>query len=179
MWSSTSEVWCGGATAIACALKSTRRGRDSGTTACPRLGKTTGNFSPPQRNLAIGRAPRRTKIRASANDDDPAGSDKAYYDTWAKYPDDPSVPSEISQLLREVGDGEVSMWSEKPPWCQPWTIVLTGSVIIAAPTAVFHAKWLSALVTVPIAAWWWLFLVIAPKQYVDYVDSARQYYDRR
>ena len=37
----------------------------------------------------------------------------------------------------------------------------------------------SALVALPIFAWWYVFLVIAPKQYSDYVESARSYYDRR
>ena len=26
--------------------------------------------------------------------------------------------------------------------------------------------------------WWYLFLIIAPKQYKDYVESARGYYDK-
>lgn len=34
-----------------------------------------------------------------------------------RFPDDPNVPQDISQLLREIGDGEPpSVWEEKPPW---------------------------------------------------------------
>ena len=55
------------------------------------------------------------------------GDDDGYYESWAKYPDDQGVPPEIAQLLREVGDGEPDMWKTKPPWCQPWTILLTGT----------------------------------------------------
>ena len=40
-------------------------------------------------------------------------------------------------------------------------------------------KWLSALVALPIVAWWYVFLVVAPKQYSDYVETARSYYERR
>ena len=79
------------------------------------------------------------------------------------------MPPEITQLLREVGDGPPDMWKSKPVWCQPWTILLTGSAVVYAPTLVFHAKWASALVAVPIVAWWYLFLLVVPKQYADYV----------
>ena len=125
------------------------------------------------RTLKDGRS--RVTTRASSGED----PDREYYDAWSAYPDDPNVPPEITQLLREAGSGEVSMWSSKPPWCQPWTIVLTGASVVAAPTAVLHLKWLSALVALPIFAWWYVFLIIAPKQYSDYVESARSYYDKR
>lgn len=117
--------------------------------------------------------PSSTRVRATDGDDD------GYYESWAKYPDDQGVPPEIAQLLREVGDGEPDMWKTKPPWCQPWTILLTGTAVTAAPTAVFHAKWLSALVAVPIVAWWYVFLVAVPKQFKEYVEAARGYYPRR
>ena len=110
----------------------------------------------------------------SGRDDD----EEKYYEAWAKYPDDPSVPPEITNLLREVGDGEPDVWKTKPPWCQPWTIVLTGSMVVYAPTAVFHAKWLSALVALPIGAWWYVFLILFPKQFAEYVESARGYYKK-
>jgi len=51
--------------------------------------------------------------------------------------------------------------------------------ITAAPEVVFHWKWLSALVAVPIAAWWYVFLVVVPKQFKEYVESARGYYPKR
>ena len=76
-----------------------------------------------------------SRLRA-AND----GDDDGYYESWAKYPDDQGVPPEIAELLREVGDGEPDMWKTKPPWCQPWTILLTGTIITSAPEVVFHCE---------------------------------------
>ena len=115
----------------------------------------------------------------SGRDDDDDDEEEKYYEAWAKYPDDPGVPPEITNLLREVGDDrEPDVWKTKPPWCQPWTIVLTGSMVVYAPTAVFHAKWLSALVALPIGAWWYLFLIIFPKQFKEYVEAARGYYKK-
>jgi hypothetical protein len=52
-------------------------------------------------------------------------------------------------------------------------------VITAAPEGVFGWKWLSALVAVPIAAWWYVFLVVVPKQFKEYVETARGYYPKR
>ena len=53
-------------------------------------------------------------------------------------------------------------WSQKPWWCQPWSILLTGVVLIAASWLVLHLWWLTALVAVPVLAWWGLFLVVVP-----------------
>lgn len=172
MWSTASAVRCD--VAIGAALGVKRVGRGSTVTTSRRMERWK-IATPKTRNLGARIA---FTTRATPNDDDPS-LDRTYYENWAKYPDDPSVPSEITELLREVGDGEVSMWSSKPPWCQPWTILLTGSLIVAAPTTVLHLKWLSVLFALPIAVWWYLFLVLAPKQYVDYVETARQYYERR
>jgi hypothetical protein len=108
----------------------------------------------------------------------PEGDDE-YYARWSKFPDDPSIPREITELLREVGDGDADVWATKPPWCQPWTIVLTGALIVSAPTAVFGWTWASAFLTLPIAAWWFVFLIAYPKQFKAYVETARGYYDRR
>ncbi|MBE9176171.1 hypothetical protein IQ225_14215 [Synechocystis salina LEGE 06155] len=55
------------------------------------------------------------------------------------------------------------VWSEKPRWCQPWTILLTGSVIIAASWLLFHQWWLSLPVAGVIALWWWYFLLAYPR----------------
>tara|TARA_B100001142_G_scaffold124929_1_gene126774 strand:- start:132 stop:683 length:552 start_codon:yes stop_codon:yes gene_type:complete len=107
----------------------------------------------------------------------PEGDDE-YYSSWSKYPDDPNIPPEITSLLREVGDGDADVWATKPPWCQPWTIVMTGAMIVCAPTAVFGWKWASAFLTLPIGAWWFAFLIAYPKQFREYVEIARGYYDR-
>ena len=169
MWSTTRVARCG-AVAV---RPETRARRASKRVAWERPATFSRKSASLPRTLGAGRSGVTT--RASSGED----PDREYYDAWSRYPDDPNVPPEITRLLREAGSGEVSMWSSKPPWCQPWTIVLTGASIVAAPTAVLHLKWLSALVALPIFAWWYVFLVIAPKQYSDYVESARSYYDRR
>jgi hypothetical protein len=33
---------------------------------------------------------------------------------------------------------------------------------------VFHSKWFTGVVAVPIGLWWYLFLVLYPQEYKDY-----------
>ena len=55
-----------------------------------------------------------------------------------------------------------SFWSQKPWWCQPWSILLTGAMIMAGSWLLFERWWLTALVSLPVLAWWGLFLVVVP-----------------
>ncbi len=70
--------------------------------------------------------------------------------TWATVVSDRSQPD---------------LWSEKPWWCQPWTIVLTGVLAIFASWLVLHRLWITIPVAAMVLAWWILFLVIAPAAY--------------
>ncbi|CAL6441301.1 unnamed protein product [Bathycoccus prasinos] len=60
-----------------------------------------------------------------------------------------------------------SVWSQKPFWCQPWTIVLFGVFCVSLPTLAFDWKFVSVAVAVPISAWWYVFLVLYPKSYAS------------
>jgi hypothetical protein len=53
-------------------------------------------------------------------------------------------------------------WSDKPRWCQPWTILLTGFSIIGGSWLLFHRVWLTGLVTVPIGVWMGFFVLLWP-----------------
>ncbi|MCP9774395.1 DUF6737 family protein [Cyanobium sp. WAJ14-Wanaka] len=58
-----------------------------------------------------------------------------------------------------------SMWAEKPWWCQPWTIVLTGLGVGSASWLFWQRWWVTAPVAAAILVWWWLFLVLVPATY--------------
>ncbi|MFP4133434.1 MAG: DUF6737 family protein [Halothece sp.] len=58
-----------------------------------------------------------------------------------------------------------SIWDEKPWWCQPWSIILTGIVLPTLTWLVTHLWWLTVPVIIAILAWWWLFLYVVPKGY--------------
>jgi len=58
-------------------------------------------------------------------------------------------------------------WAVKPWWCQPWSILLTGSVAVAASWAVLHIWWVTAPVTLGVLSWWYLFLLLVPSAYAE------------
>jgi hypothetical protein len=57
-------------------------------------------------------------------------------------------------------------WHHKPWWCQPWSIVLTGSLAIGAGLTAQRLVplpwWLVAPALMAILSWWLLFLVLVP-----------------
>lgn len=55
-----------------------------------------------------------------------------------------------------------SIWSVKPWWCQPWSIVATGLAVVAASLFWPGLWWLSLGLGLLITLWWWLFLVVVP-----------------
>ena len=60
-----------------------------------------------------------------------------------------------------------SIWTLKPWWCQPWSIVLTGLVVPAASWLLLQRWWITAPVAAGVVVWWWLFLVVVPRAYQD------------
>lgn len=57
------------------------------------------------------------------------------------------------------------LWSQKPWWCQPWTIILTGLIVIAASWFLMHRLWVTGAAAMVVFSWWVLFLVMAPSAY--------------
>jgi hypothetical protein len=56
-----------------------------------------------------------------------------------------------------------NLWESKPWWCQPWTIVLTGVIIITGSWLLFKTLWLTLPVATLIGLWWTYFLIIVPR----------------
>jgi hypothetical protein len=57
------------------------------------------------------------------------------------------------------------LWSLKPWWCQPWSILLTGVLVVAGSWTLLRLWWVSAPLMAAVLLWWWLFLVLAPAAY--------------
>ncbi|HEY9638341.1 MAG TPA: DUF6737 family protein [Coleofasciculaceae cyanobacterium] len=54
-------------------------------------------------------------------------------------------------------------WNYKPWWCQPWSILLTGIIIIAGSWGLLRTAWVTVVLSIPILVWWILFLVLWPQ----------------
>ena len=59
-------------------------------------------------------------------------------------------------------------WQEKPLWCQPWSIIIAGILIIGISYFWLHNYLITGLLSFLISIWWILFLFIAPKSYDIY-----------
>jgi len=64
-----------------------------------------------------------------------------------------------------------SIWNEKPWWCQPWTILLTGVALPMASWFLLQRLWVTAPVAAAVLVWWWLFLVLVPRAYLEQQGS--------
>ena len=68
-------------------------------------------------------------------------------------------------LQQVVQDANEVYAASKRPWCQPWTILASGSAIIGASWTLFgHGLWslIAVGATGAITLWWYLFLVEYP-----------------
>jgi hypothetical protein len=58
-----------------------------------------------------------------------------------------------------------SLWSQKPWWCQPWSILLTGVVVVGGSWWCLRIWWITAPLALGVLLWWWLFLLAVPAAY--------------
>lgn len=72
-----------------------------------------------------------------------------------------------------MADDDV-LWRQKPWWCQPWSILLTGVTLEAGSWLVLGRWWISVPLGVAVLLWWWLFLVVAPAAYRAEADQNRK-----
>ncbi|MGD1873020.1 MAG: DUF6737 family protein [Mastigocoleus sp.] len=57
----------------------------------------------------------------------------------------------------------LNVWDYKPWWCQPWSILLTGTTLISGSWFLFQIIWLTVLVAIPVLTWMIFFLLIYPQ----------------
>ena len=65
-----------------------------------------------------------------------------------------------------------SVWNDKPWWCQPWSIVLTGMAIITTSWLLLKIWWVTTLVALPVLVWMVYFLIIYPRLMQDILAQA-------
>ena len=62
-------------------------------------------------------------------------------------------------------NSEKSFWDAKPYWCQPWSIVSFGVLLIIFSWKLFNNIIITSIVSFIIIIWWILFLILAPNSY--------------
>ena len=64
-----------------------------------------------------------------------------------------------------------TFWEEKSWWCQPWSILVTGALLIFGSWSLFHSLWFTAIFLIGVFGWWTLFLLIAPSLYREHLEN--------
>ena len=64
-----------------------------------------------------------------------------------------------------------SFWELKPFWCQPWTIISFGVLVIVLSFKVFTNIIITSILAFFIFVWWILFLILAPNSYKQSNDK--------
>ena len=62
-------------------------------------------------------------------------------------------------------------WETKPYWCQPWSILLTGIIILLSSWTIINNLYLSIIFSIITITWWTIFLIIAPLSYIKYSST--------
>ncbi|MEA5533601.1 DUF6737 family protein [Crocosphaera sp. XPORK-15E] len=67
-----------------------------------------------------------------------------------------------------------NIWDYKPWWCQPWSIILTGILLIVGLWLITKFLWLTLGLALVIMVWWGYFLLIYPRMFKEYVENQTQ-----
>ena len=67
-------------------------------------------------------------------------------------------------LLMDLNSKQ-NFWNHKPYWCQPWSIVTFGILVLIFSWILFKKLIITSILGFFVTIWWALFLIIAPKSY--------------
>ncbi|KAG0548012.1 hypothetical protein BDA96_01G130200 [Sorghum bicolor] len=92
----------------------------------------------------------------------------------AAFFDEDGVVDDMDGYLNYLSLEYDSVWDTKPAWCQPWTILLTGTVVVACSWVLIQSAVITAGVSFVICAWWYIFLYSYPKAYTEMIAERRR-----
>jgi len=58
-----------------------------------------------------------------------------------------------------------NFWDSKPYWCQPWSIISFGVLVLIFSWKLFNNTIITSILGVFIFLWWILFLMLVPNLY--------------
>ena len=62
-------------------------------------------------------------------------------------------------------------WDLKPFWCQPWSIITFGVLVIIFSWTLFNNVIITSILFLFVLAWWILFLILVPMSYEEISDK--------
>ena len=58
-----------------------------------------------------------------------------------------------------------SFWDSKPYWCQPWSIISFGVLVLIFSFKLLNNTIITSILAFFILVWWIVFLILAPNSY--------------
>ena len=58
-----------------------------------------------------------------------------------------------------------SFWDSKPYWCQPWSIISFGVLVLIFSWKLFNNILFTSIIGIFVFVWWILFLILSPNSY--------------
>ena len=58
-----------------------------------------------------------------------------------------------------------SFWDSKPYWCQPWSIISFGVLVLIFSWKLLNNILFTSIIGIFVFVWWILFLILAPNSY--------------
>ncbi|MQL96425.1 hypothetical protein Taro_029100 [Colocasia esculenta] len=92
----------------------------------------------------------------------------------SRFLDEDGVVKDMDGYLNYLNLEYDSIWDTKPAWCQPWTILLTGTMVAGCSWLLLHSIIVTAATSSLIGAWWYIFLYAYPKAYEEMIAQRRQ-----
>ena len=68
-------------------------------------------------------------------------------------------------------NSEKNFWDLKPYWCQPWSIISFGILILISSWILLKNIIITSILGFFIIIWWLVFLILAPSSYEDISDK--------
>ncbi|KAA0057316.1 uncharacterized protein E5676_scaffold496G00380 [Cucumis melo var. makuwa] len=95
-------------------------------------------------------------------------------DNDSQFLDENGVVDDMDGYLNYHSFEYDSVWDTKPSWCQPWTITLTGLLVIASSWVAIKSVAVTAVILTLICLWWYIFLYSYPKAYSEMIAERRR-----
>ena len=64
-----------------------------------------------------------------------------------------------------------NFWDLKPFWCQPWSIIIFGILMLIFCWTLFNNVIITSILGLFIIIWWLIFLILVPKSYNELSDK--------
>tara|TARA_Y100001968_G_scaffold12743_1_gene10546 strand:+ start:116 stop:334 length:219 start_codon:yes stop_codon:yes gene_type:complete len=62
-------------------------------------------------------------------------------------------------------------WDLKPYWCQPWSIITFGFLVLILSWKLFENLFVSSILGFFIVIWWLVFLILVPISYEANIEK--------